>query len=127
MIDYKQIIEELNNKRIQLREDLKEKVQKWIDSGELDYYDAIRIFESSKYFETSSYILNDGILEQYNEDIAGYGERYRTIYFSDVLEWVADNEEGIQESYNSTGGGDIFEELYKYAVDNDTVSYIYDW
>lgn len=127
MINYKQIIEELNDKRIQLRKDLKEKVQKWIDSGELDYYDAIRIFESSKYFETSSYILDDGILEQYNEDISDYGVRYRTIYFSDVLEWITDNEEGIQEAYNSTGGGDPFEELYKYAVDNDTVSYIYDW
>lgn len=127
MIDYKQIIEELNDKRIQLREDLKEKVQKWIDSGELDYYDAICIFEASKYFETSSYILNDGILEQYNEDISDYGVRYRTIYFSDVLEWITDNEEGIQEAYNSAGGGDPFEELYKYAIDNDTVSYIYDW
>ena len=127
MIDYKQIIEELNDKRVQLREDLKEKVQKWIDSGELDYYNAIRIFEASKYFETSSYILDDGILEQYNEDISDYGVRYRTIYFSDVLEWITDNEEGIQEAYNSAGGGDIFEELYKYAIDNDTVSYIYDW
>lgn len=127
MINHKQVIKELKDKRTQLREDLKEKVQKWIDAGELDYYNAIRIFEASKYFETSCYILNDGILEQYNENIAGYGERYRTIYFSDVLEWVADNEEGIQEAYNSAGGGDIFEELYKYAVDNDTVSYIYDW
>lgn len=127
MINHKQVIKELNDKRIQLRKDLKEKVQKWIDSGELDYYNAIRIFEASKYFEISSYILDDGILEQYNEDIAGYGERYRTIRFSDVLEWITDNEEDIQEAYNSAGGGDPFEELYKYAVDNDTVSYIYDW
>ena len=126
MIDYKQIIEELNEKRIQLREDLKNKVQKWIDAGELDYYNAIHIFEASKYFETSCFILNDGILEQYNEYISDYGARYSTIRFSDVLEWIIDNEE-IQEAYNSAGGGDIFEELYKYAIDNDTVSYVYDW
>ena len=126
MINYKQVIEELNNKQAQLRKDLKEKVQKWIDAGELDYYDAIRIFEASKYFETDCFIIDDGILKYYNEHIADYGERYRTIHFSDVLEWITDNEE-IQEAYNSADGGDPFEELYKYVVDNDIISYVYDW
>lgn len=126
MINHRQVIKELNDKRIQLRKDLKEKVQKWVDAGELDYYNAILIFETSKYFETDCFLIDDGILEQYNEYIADYGERYSTIYFSDVLEWITNNEE-IQEAYNSAGGGDPFEELYKYAIDNDIISYVYDW
>lgn len=118
MINVDKVITSLHNKNKRSRENIKKVVQKWIDNKEINYSDAIRIFEASGYFDIESYIINEGIFDSFNEYISEYIHRMTTIYFSEVIDWLHDKEDISEDSY---------EEIYDYAIKNNVVGYIYDW
>ena len=118
MINVDKVITSLYNKNKKSRENIKKVVQKWIDNKEISYYDAIRIFEASGYFDIESYIINEGIFDSFNEYISEYIHRMTTIYFSEVIDWLHDKEDISEDSY---------EEIYDYAIKNNVIGYIYDW
>ena len=103
MTKSEEIIERLNKNNAYARESLKISVQEGIDKGEIDYAEAIEIFKASRYFDISPYIIEDGILSWYNN---GIEEKYRTIYFTEVVDWITDSEGEVTEECDAAGEED---------------------
>ena len=118
MINVDKVITSLYNKNKKSRENIKKVVQKWIDNKEISYSDAIKIFETSGYFDIKPYIIHEGIFDSFNEYISEYIHRMTTIYFSEVIDWLRDKEDISEDTYK---------EIYDYAIKNNVVGYIYDW
>ena len=120
----KEIVEGFEKAYAQMREELKEVVQECVDNGELDYADAIEIFKGSRLFNISPYIIEEGVLSWYNN---GIEEKYRTIYFTEVVDWITDSEGEVTEECDAAGEEDPYKQLYDYAVKHNIIGYEFDW
>ena len=125
MTKSEKMIAKFNRQYEKLRENLKEEVQNLIDNEEITYAEAIDIFEASRYFNIRSFVINEGIFDAYDDYIADWGERGRTIYFSTIISWLDDNEGELTEA--AAGNEDPYKQIYDYAVKHNVVGYEYDW
>lgn len=127
MINVNDIVQAFKKERTELREDLKKKVQEWIDNEELDYYGALQIFEASHYFDIRDYVISDGtVFDMFDEDVSEYMDRGRTVYFTEIIEWIDGSEGEVVEACDAAGV-DPYKEIYDYAVEHDVIGYNYDW
>lgn len=114
-----------------LREDLKKEVQQLIDKKEINYEQAISIFESSKLFEIKSFIIRDGIFDAYTDYISGsWVNRCETIYFSQISDWINEDYDGnVTEICENKGvtKEDLQKEIYDTIINDNIVGFIYDW
>ena len=127
MTKSEEIIERLNKSNAYARESLKICVQKGIDNEEITYAEAIDIFEASHYFDIKSFIIGEGIFDAYDEYIADWVEKGRTIYFSTIISWLDENEGELTEAEDAAGNEDPYKQIYDYAVKHNVVGYEYDW
>ena len=114
-----------------LREKLKKEVQQLIDEKKINYEQAIRIFEHSDLFGIEAYLINIGIFDVYTDYISGYwANRYETIYFSDISDWINDNDSDsfLKEVYDkSVNKEDLQKEIYDTIISDNIVGFKYDW
>lgn len=108
------------------REQLKKLVQEKIDKRELNYAEAIIIFEDSKIFEIKGYIIDSPLLEYFYD--SGYCcDRYRTIYFSTVCKWIEDEKEELLKTLNYSNDDELYKELYDIVISTNYIGFEYDW
>lgn len=126
MINVNDIVQVFKKERSELREDLKKKVQKWIDNEEIDYYGALRIFEASHYFDIQDYVIDGTVFDMFDEDVSEYMDRGRTVHFTEIIEWIDESEGEVVEACDAAGV-DPYKEIYDYAVKHNVIGYNYDW
>lgn len=129
MID---ILEPYKERLSNLREDLKKEVQQLIDKKEINYEQAIEIFENSKLFEIETFIIDDGIFGVYSDYISErlWVDRHETIYFSHISDWINDDYKGcVTEIYKDEDitKEDLQKEIYDTIINDNIVGFIYDW
>jgi hypothetical protein len=129
MID---ILEPYKERLSNLREDLKKEVQQLIDEKEINYEQAIEIFENSKLFEIETFIIDDGIFGVYCDYISErlWCDRHETIYFSHISDWINEDYKGcVTEIYKDEDitKEDLQKEIYDTIINDNIVGFIYDW
>lgn len=131
MINVDEFLKPYKKRLSNLREDLKKDVQQLIDKKEINYEQAIRIFESSKLFEIERFIICNGIFDAYTDYISGYwANRCETIYFSQTSDWINEDYEGcITEicKEKDVTKEDLQKEIYDTIISDNIVGFIYDW
>lgn len=131
MIDKIKFLEPYKERLSNLREDLKKDVQKLIDEKEINYEQAIRIFEDSKLFEIEGFIICEGIFDIYTDYISGsWVNRCETIYFSQISDWIDDDYEGYVTKICEEKGvtkEDFQKEIYDTIINDNIVGFKYDW
>lgn len=131
MIDEIEFLKPYKERLSNLREDLKKEVQQLIDEKKINYEQAIRIFEDSKLFEIEGFIMTNGIFDVYTDCISGsWVNRYETIYFSQISDWINDDSddylEKVYKDKNITKE-DLQKEIYDTIISDNIVGFIYDW
>lgn len=131
MIDKIEFLKPYKERLSNLREDLKKEVQQLIDKKEINYEQAISIFEDSKLFEIEGFIMTNGIFDVYTDCISGsWVNRYETIYFSQISDWINDDSddylEKVYKDKNITKE-DLQKEIYDTIINDNIVGFIYDW
>lgn len=131
MIDEIEFLKPYKERLSNLREDLKKEVQQLIDEKKINYEQAIRIFEDSKLFEIEGFIMTNGIFDIYTDCISGsWVNRYETIYFSQISDWINDDSddylEKVYKDKNITKE-DLQKEIYDTIISDNIVGFIYDW
>lgn len=131
MIDEIEFLKPYKERLSNLREDLKKEVQQLIDEKKINYEQAIRIFEDSKLFEIEGFIMTNGIFDVYTDYISGsWVNRCETIYFSQISDWINDDDEGcITEICKEKGvtKEDLQKEIYDTIISDNIIGFIYDW
>lgn len=133
MTKAEKLLADIREERKRKREECKKSVQEMIDNEEITYLDALNIFEESRLFEVSSFIIAkydgkrpiDILLNEYDE---GQEYKYQVIMFSDITDWIEWNEGEISEALNSAGiVDDPYKILYDYSVETNLIGYTFDW
>ena len=124
-----ELIAEMSRTRIEKREEFKEAIQDLVDKEELDYAEAIQVMKESRLFEVSPYILTsngpiDILFEEYNEHCE---DKYVTVYFTDIVDWIDWSEGEIQEALDAAGIEDPYKLLYDYVMETNYIGYVFDW
>ena len=124
-----ELIAEMSRIRIEKREEFKETIQNLVDKGELDYAEAIQVMKESRLFEVSPYILTsnepiDILFEEYNEHCE---DKYVTVYFTDIVDWIDWSEGEVQEALDAAGIEDPYKLLYDYVMETNYIGYVFDW
>lgn len=124
-----ELIAEMSRIRIEKREEFKETIQDLVDKRELDYAEAIQVMKESRLFEISPYILTSNepiniLFEEYNEHCE---DKYVTVYFTDIVDWIDWSEGEIQEALDAAGIGDSYKLLYDYVMETNYIGYVFDW
>ena len=132
MINIIEFLEPYKERLSNLREDLKKEVQQLIDKKEINYEQAIEIFENSKLFEIETFIIDDGIFGVYSDYISErlWVDRHETIYFSGISDWINDDYKGcVTEIYKDEDitKEDLQKEIYDTIINDNIVGFIYDW
>ena len=132
MINIIEFLEPYKERLSNLREDLKKEVQQLIDKKEINYEQAIEIFENSKLFEIETFIIDDGIFGVYSDYISErlWVDRHETIYFSSISDWINDDYKGcVTEIYKDEDitKEDLQKEIYDTIINDNIVGFIYDW
>lgn len=136
MINKGEFIKPYKERLFNLREDLKKDVQQLIDKKEINYEQAIRIFEDSKLFEIEGFIMTNGIFDVYTDYISGsWVNRCETIYFSQISDWInegyvdEDDDEDFLKAYKDKNitKEDLQKEIYDTIVNDNIVGFKYDW
>lgn len=133
MTKTEELIANLREDRERKREECKKAVQEMLDNKEISYCDALNIFEESRLFEVSPFIIAkydgkepiDLLLNEYDETLE---YKYQVIMFSDVSDWVEWQEGEIEEALDAAGITDNPHKiLYDYAVKTNYIGYTFDW
>jgi hypothetical protein len=128
-----ELVASIIKEREQKREECKKAVQKMIDNKELSYCEALHVFEESRLFEISSFIIAkydgkepiDLLLNEYDESLE---YKYQVINFTDVSDWIEWREGEIEEALDAAGiTEDPNKILYDYAVKSNYIGYTFDW
>lgn len=131
MINVDEFLKPYKERLSNLREDLKKDVQQLIDEKKINYEQAIRIFEDSKLFEIEGFIMTNGIFDRYTDYISGsWVNRYETIYFSQISDWINDDYDGYVIKICENKGvtkEDLQKEIYDTIINDNIVGFIYDW
>lgn len=127
-----EIIKEVVSNKTSAREALKQRVQEEIDKNRINYADAISIFEASGLFDISGCIIHKGpwVIEYYDDYYSGFMERYKIVYFTDIIDWIYDDEGELQEAYDATGSNEPYDpikNLYEFAKESNLIGYNFDW
>ena len=85
--------------------------------------------KESRLFEVSPYILTsnepiDILFEEYNEHCE---DKYVTVYFTDIVDWIDWSEGEVQEALDAAGIGDPYKLLYDYVMETNYIGYVFDW
>ena len=127
MTKAEEIIERLNKSNAYAREGLKIRVQEGIDNSEIDYAEAIEIFKASRYFDIRDYVISEStVFDMFDNDVSEYMNRGRTVYFTEIIEWIDESEGEVVEACDAAGV-DPYKEIYDYAVKHNVIGYNYDW
>jgi hypothetical protein len=132
MTKVEELLTSIKEERERKREECKVAVQEMLDNKEISYCDALNIFKESRLFDIYPFILSDHkdtpiniLLDEYDE---GYEDRYATIYFTDISDWIEWSEGEIQEALDAAGITDNPHKiLYDYAVKTNYIGYTFDW
>ena len=133
MINIIEFLEPYKERLSNLREDLKKEVQQLIDKKEINYEQAISIFEYSELFGIESYIIEDGIFGEYTDFVSDrlWVNRHEIIYFGQISDWINDDYEDdvITEICEEKGvtKEDLQKEIYDTIISDNIVGFIYDW
>ena len=133
MINKGEFLKPYEERLSNLREDLKKDVQKLIDEKEINYEQAISIFEYSELFGIESYIIEDGIFGEYTDFVSDrlWVNRHEIIYFGQISDWINDDydDDIITEICENKGvtKEDLQKEIYDTIVSDNIVGFIYDW
>ena len=133
MINKGEFLKPYEERLSNLREDLKKDVQKLIDEKEINYEQAISIFEYSELFGIESYIIEDGIFGEYTDFVSDrlWVNRHEIIYFGQISDWINDDYEDnvITEICEEKGvtKEDLQKEIYDTIISDNIVGFIYDW
>ena len=132
MIDLAKFLEPYKEHLSNLRENLKKEVQQLIDEKKISYEQAIKIFEYSELFEIETYIITEGIFDVYTDYASDrlWFNRHETIYFSQITDWIDDDDEGcITEICEEKGitKEDLQKEIYDTIVNDNIIGFKYDW
>ena len=133
MINKGEFIKPYEERLSNLRKDLKKDVQKLIDEKEINYEQAISIFEYSELFGIKDYIMEDGIFGEYTDFVSDrlWVNRHEIIYFGQISDWINDDydDDVITEICENKGvtKEDLQKEIYDTIVSDNIVGFIYDW
>lgn len=133
MINLGEFIKPYKERLSNLREDLKKDVQKLIDEKEINYEQAISIFEYSKLFGIEDYIIEDGIFGEYTDFVSDrlWVNRHEIIYFGQISNWINDDydDDVITEICENKGvtKEDLQKEIYDTIINDNIVGFIFDW
>ena len=128
-----ELVANIIKEREQKREECKKAVQEMIDKNEISYCEALHIFEESRLFEISPFIIAkydgerpiDLLLNEYDESLE---YKYQVINFTDVSDWVEWQEGEIEEALDAANITDSPHKiLYDYAVESNYIGYTFDW
>lgn len=127
-----EIIREVVSNRISAREALKQRVQEEIDKNRINYADAISIFEASGLFDIDDCIIYKGpwVIEYYDDYCSDLIEKYQTIHFTDIIDWIYNDEGELQEAYDAAGLNEPYnpiKDLYEFAKESNLIGYNFDW
>ena len=129
MID--RLLANIRKEREANRKAFKKDIQTLVNEGKIDYVEAIGAMRESRLFEISPYILERTskdeaceIFEMYDDDI---GNKYETIYFTDITDWIELSEGEVSEALDAAGISDPYKALYDYAMKTNYIGYIFDW
>jgi hypothetical protein len=133
MTKTEELLANIKEERKRKREECKKAVQEMLDNKEISYCEALHIFEESRLFEISPYILADDdskepidlLLNMYDVTLE---DKYQTITFIDISDWVEWQEGEVEEALDAA---DVTEDpnkiLYDYAISTDYIGYKFDW
>ena len=133
MTKTEKLVADIREDRERKREECKKAVQEMLDNKEISYCDALNIFEESRLFEVSPFIIAkydgkepiDLLLNEYDESLE---YKYQVIMFSDVSDWIEWQEGEIEEALDAAGITDNPHKiLYDYAVKTNYIGYTFDW
>lgn len=133
MINKGEFIKPYEERLSNLREDLKKDVQKLIDEKEINYEQAISIFEYSELFGIEDYIMEDEIFGEYTDFVSDrlWVNRHEIIYFGQISDWINDDYDAdvITEICENKGvtKEDLQKEIYDTIINDNIVGFIYDW
>lgn len=132
MINKCEFIKPYEERLSNLREDLKKDVQKLIDEKEINYEQAIEIFEHSDLFGIEDFIICEGIFDVYTDYASDrlWFNRHEIIHFSHISDWINDDYKGyITEICEEKGvtKEDLQKEIYDTIISDNIVGFIYDW
>lgn len=133
MINLGEFIKPYKERLSNLREDLKKDVQKLIDEKEINYEQAISIFEYSKFFGIEDYIIEDGIFGEYTDFVSDrlWVNRHEIIYFGQISDWINDDydDDVITEICENKGvtKEDLQKEIYDTIISDNIIGFKYDW
>ena len=132
MTKAEQLISNILKKREADREEFKKEIQALVNEEEISYADAIKLMEESRLFEIHPFILGnhtdsqiDILFDEYDED---FEDRYATIHFTDISDWIEWSEGEVEEALDAAGvTEDPFKLLYDYAMETNYIGYKFDW
>jgi hypothetical protein len=133
MTKTEKLIADIRENREQKREECKKAVQEMLDNKEISYCEALNIFEESRLFEISSFIIGkydgkepiDLLLNEYDDTLE---YKYQVIMFSDVSDWIEWQEGEVEEALDAAGITDNPHKiLYDYAIKTNYIGYTFDW
>jgi hypothetical protein len=133
MTKTEELIANLREDRERKREECKKAVEEMLDNKEISYCDALNIFEESRLFEISPFIIAkydgerpiDLLLNEYDESLE---YKYQVINFTDVSDWIEWQEGEIEEALDAADITDSPHKiLYDYAVESNYIGYTFDW
>ena len=133
MTKTEKLIADIREDRGRKREECKKAVQEMLDNKEISYCDALNIFEESRLFDISPYILSrndsnnpiDLLLNEYDETLE---YKYQTVTFTNISNWIEWSEGEVEEALDAAGITDNPHKiLYDYAVATDYIGYTFDW
>lgn len=133
MINVNEFLKPYEERLFNLREDLKKDVQQLIDKKEINYEQAISIFEYSELFGIEDYIMKDGIFGEYTDFVSDrlWVNRHEIIYFGQISDWINDDYEDdvITEICEEKGvtKEDLQKEIYDTIINDNIVGFIFDW
>lgn len=127
-----EIIKEVVSNRTSAREALKQRVQEEIDKNRINYADAISIFEASGLFDIGGCIISKGpwVIEYYDDYCSDWIDKYQTIHFTDIIDWIYEDEGELQEAYDAAGLNEPYDpikDLYEFAKESNLIGYNFDW
>lgn len=123
-----EILFKIRYTRLNMREDLKKRIKEYIDNEDMDYAEAVITMKESQLFDIAPFVLshtdNGSIFDIYDEHLE---DKYSTVYFTDIICWIEDQEGEVQEACDAAGEDDPYKQLYDYAMEHDTIGYVFDW
>lgn len=122
-----EILKVIATTRKDMREELKKYIKECVDDGQMNHIEALSIMKESLLFNIEPYVLEykeSSVFSMYNDN---YDEKYSTVYFTDIVYWIDMQEGEVQEACDEAGEKDPYEQLYDYAMEHDTIGYVFDW